>query len=383
MKNIFGIILVFVTITASAQLVPQVRNILHKARKFGKAQTNRLVELKNDAIDIIDDKLRQDFFAIYSHGAIITRNIQNRRVTEDKVTYFLYSSTDPQNYTVIDADNLERFRDTEDQIVFLIHGWTNSRESQWLHDLKDAFLVRDSNSSVIIVDWKDPANQFYYVSSINTFDVSEHITKLLVNLYRNYGVNKKNFLLVGHSLGGQIIGFVGKLFLKETQEKLPRIIALDPAGPLFLSRPIDKRLTKDDAEVVEVVHSDGGTFGYPSECGTIDFFPNGGSSQPGCKRIDLADLVGTFSDPITCDHRRAWAYFTEAILNPNTLVAQKCESWSKFKKGRCEKGSDVAMGDLSTTATGSYYLETNKDRPYSKTGSSNRPFNFLRFVGLG
>lgn len=26
-------------------------------------------------------------------------------------------------------------------------------------------------------------------------------------------------------------------------------------------------------------------------CGTIDFFPNGGNLQPGCKRIDLLDIT--------------------------------------------------------------------------------------------
>lgn len=72
--------------------------------------------------------------------------------------------------------------------------------------------------------------------------------------------------------------------------KLPRIIALDPAGPLFVARPIDKRLNATDAEIVEVVHSNGGTFGFSKACGTIDFFANGGSSQPGCKPVESLDL---------------------------------------------------------------------------------------------
>lgn len=51
-----------------------------------------------------------------------------------------------------------------------------------------------------------------------------------MKLYKDYGVDKSQFLLVGHSLGGQICGFVGKQFKKKTLETLPRIIALDPAG---------------------------------------------------------------------------------------------------------------------------------------------------------
>lgn len=108
---------------------------------------------------------------------------------------------------------------------------------------------------------------------------------------KSHAIPFNNILLIGHSLGGQISGFVGKLINEKVGKKLPRIIAMDPAGPLFDTRPEDKRLNKNDAEIVEVIHSDGGTFGFLNSCGTIDFFPNGGSSQPGCKRIDLLDIT--------------------------------------------------------------------------------------------
>ncbi|XP_050315533.1 phospholipase A1-like [Anthonomus grandis grandis] len=316
----------------------------------------------------VEDRLKDDFFHIYKNAAIETRDIQNNPVTEDKVTFYLYTSENPEEFTAIDKDNLERFRNTTNEIVFLIHGWTNSRDSPWLNDMKNAFLIRNKDCYVIIVDWQEPANQFYYVSSINTYDVSKFITNLLTNLYKNYGVDKKQFLLVGHSLGGQITGFVGKLFKKATLETLPRIIALDPAGPLFTSRPVDKRLNKNDADVVEVIHTDGGTFGFDDACGTIDFFVNGGSSQPGCKKIDLADPLGSFKDPLMCDHQRAYAYFIEALLNPTDLVAQKCSNWAQFKVNYCDKET-VPLGDLNTTLTGRFYLETNKEKPYTrKTG---------------
>lgn len=118
---------------------------------------------------------------------------------------------------------------------------------------------------------------------------AKFIADLIVNLNKNHNVDLNNVLLVGHSLGGQMTGFVGKHIYKMTGRKLPRIVALDPAGPLFVERPDDKRLNKDDAEIVEVIHTDGGTFGFKDATGTIDFFPNGGTSQPGCKSIDLLD----------------------------------------------------------------------------------------------
>lgn len=112
----------------------------------------------------------------------------------------------------------------------------------------------------------------------------------MVGLHKNYSVPLENILLVGHSLGGQVSGFVGKKVQELTGKKLPRIVALDPAGPFFISRPEEERLNKNDAEVVQVIHTDGGTFGFKASCGTIDFFPNGGNSQPGCTRIDILDI---------------------------------------------------------------------------------------------
>lgn len=43
------------------------------------------------------------------------------------------------------------------------------------------------------------------------------------------------------------------------------------------------RLSYNDAKFVDVIHTDGGIFGYPWALGHADFFPNGGTPlQPGC-----------------------------------------------------------------------------------------------------
>lgn len=57
---------------------------------------------------------------------------------------------------------------------------------------------------------------------------------------------------------------------------------LDPALPLFTLGNKDARLDKHDARHVEVIHTCGGYLGFSSPLGHIDFYPNGGTRQPGC-----------------------------------------------------------------------------------------------------
>ncbi len=69
-----------------------------------------------------------------------------------------------------------------------------------------------------------------------------------------------------------------------------RISALDPAGPGFyivLLGP--KAINSNDANFVDVIHTDAGMLGAPFNTGTVDFWPNNGRrSQPGC--VVLSDI---------------------------------------------------------------------------------------------
>lgn len=61
-------------------------------------------------------------------------------------------------------------------------------------------------------------------------------------------------------------------------------LGLDPAGPLFTKWPKSLKLDAGDAEFVDVIHTDAGIFGYPTQIGHVDFWPNQGiSPQPGCE----------------------------------------------------------------------------------------------------
>ena len=61
---------------------------------------------------------------------------------------------------------------------------------------------------------------------------------------------------------------------------------LDPAGPKLDNAHKDVSLDNTDAEFVDVIHSDASTplLGTLKRQGHVDFYPNGGLHQPGCKK---------------------------------------------------------------------------------------------------
>lgn len=80
-----------------------------------------------------------------------------------------------------------------------------------------------------------------------------------------------------------------------------RITGLDAAYPLYMNTGGDGHLTKTDAMFVDVIHTDGGNFGFPNPLGHVDFYPNGGKPiQPGCNldsviRRSVSRLINQYS----------------------------------------------------------------------------------------
>lgn len=84
-------------------------------------------------------------------------------------------------------------------------------------------------------------------------------------------------------MGAHVSGFAAKQVYNTLNQKVAKIFGLDPAGPLFTKKGENDRLSKNDARVVVILHTDGGKFGYKPSFGAIDFYANTGSAiQPGC-----------------------------------------------------------------------------------------------------
>lgn len=68
----------------------------------------------------------------------------------------------------------------------------------------------------------------------------------------------------------------------------------------------------------------------------VNYFPNGGSNQPGCPK----------SPEWTCSHWRSVDLYAESLYS-NEFVGKKCDSYKNYKAGNCAKNPTGIMGGLN------------------------------------
>jgi len=244
------------------------------------------------------------------------------------------------------------------------HGFTMTGTDGSILDMRDAML-RNQDCNFISVDWGVLAVGPNYFAAANNVFVAGLDLGNFVNYLVAQGGSISRFHLIGFSLGAHVVGYAGKV-----ARNIPRITGLDPAYPAFSVEDTDTRLDTSDAVFVDVIHTNSGNLlegalSFPQPIGHVDFFPNGGNSQPGCGVVDLqkADIIDLING---CSHGRAPIYFTESI-NGGNFRSTKCSSYANFAGGNCAGGAQSNMGfGVSTTARGEFYLDTNSQAPFSK-----------------
>ncbi|XP_041085731.1 lipoprotein lipase-like [Polyodon spathula] len=261
----------------------------------------------------------------------------------------------------------------------VIHGWTvTGLFESWIPKLVAALYEREPHSNVIVVDWLHRAQQHYPTSAAYTELVGQDVAKFVDWVESEINYPLEMFHLLGYSLGAHVAGIAGSL----TNNKVNRITGLDPAGPTFEYAEEQRRLSPDDANFVDVLHtytrgSPDRSIGIQKPVGHIDIYPNGGVFQPGCDlhKAMLMIAANGFADMdqiVKCSHERSIHLFIDSLLNEEKAsMAYRCSTKEAFDKGlclSCRKNRCNTLGydvnKVRNKRSARMYLKTREVMPY-------------------
>ncbi|XP_013178905.1 PREDICTED: lipase member H-A-like [Papilio xuthus] len=236
--------------------------------------------------------------------------------------------------------------------VFIIHGFNGTHAKTPISFLRDAYLSR-KDYNVFMVDWSMLSRFPCYMSALSNMRLAAQCTAQLYSLLTQAGALAKMTTCVGHSLGAHVCGMMSE----HLTQKQYKIVGLDPARPLvseFGSRRF--RLTREDAHVVHVLHTNAGFLGESGPIGHADFCINGGQRQPGCK--------GHLMRISRCSHFMSSCYFAASVRRRLHIDAIPCDSTCP-KQGRWGLRMDrkpVLLGnDIPDTARGMYCAQVDNE----------------------
>ncbi|XP_014204208.1 pancreatic lipase-related protein 2-like [Copidosoma floridanum] len=285
-------------------------------------------------------------------------------IPEWDVGFYLYTRQNPSEPAVLsvsEPSGLNRsYFDATMPTKILIHGWTDSGSSSWMHDMRRNYLDA-ADYNVILVDWSSGSFKEYLVAARLTKLVGDYVARFVeLVLASEGGASLESIHILGHSLGAHVAGSAGRAL----SGKLGRITGLDPARPDFevpLLREPKDRLDPSDAIYVDVIHTCAGTAGFVRPIGHADFYPNGGSfRQPGCPVLSTQ----------YCSHGRSHQFMSESITNPVGFPAVECYGWKEFKANWCDRSDGRAvhyMGEhVDKESRGVFFLETNAEPPFGR-----------------
>ncbi|XP_013183657.2 pancreatic lipase-related protein 2 [Amyelois transitella] len=264
--------------------------------------------------------------------------------------YLLFTRRNPTSAQTLAINNAATIKTSNfnpnHRTVVIAHGWLSNQNTGLNELIRDAYLGTDE-TNVIILEYRRLAMANYVTAVRGIPVVGKGLGQFIRYLIGVTGARYEDIHLVGFSLGAHLVGNAGR----ELFGRVSRITGLDPAGPLWVLN--SNRLRASDARYVEVIHTNGAYtgLGIGTSIGHADFYPNGGSSQPGCLTY-------------ICDHNRAWELFA-ATVSYNHLIGRKCSNSVQITLNTC-RGATFPMGNhiVDKFGLGEYRVNTNRRYPF-------------------
>ncbi|KAG5674907.1 hypothetical protein PVAND_004852 [Polypedilum vanderplanki] len=241
--------------------------------------------------------------------------------------------------------------------VMYIHGYIENENFPTVKKIVKVFRERNDHN-ILVCDWGDYSiNLYFSVVMPKLKKIGEKISNKLKEFF-DAGYNVEKFYLVGHSLGAQASGLIGRRLKSIYGIELERITGLDPAQPGFYP-PIYKdfqAISSSDAKFVDIIHTSS-TLGVLKSTGTADFYPNANYlTMPGCEIFN----------PI-CNHQMSVYYFAESVRKPEIFLAIKADNYEDIENVNADHAETALMGfGCSKNASVKYYLQLDDEEPYGQ-----------------
>jgi len=178
---------------------------------------------------------------------------------------------------------------SEARTFFVIHGFQSSGTSPGCLELAEAIQRRFTDANVVIVDWRAPAEERgkggvlaipVLGGLLGVLDdyraavkFAPRVGREIADWMARHRIRPAETVLCGHSLGAQVAAFASNECARGERfgERVGAILAADPARPDFQDQPPEKRLDKEDAREVIVIHATK-FLGDGNPLGTLDVY---------------------------------------------------------------------------------------------------------------
>ncbi|XP_017491915.1 PREDICTED: pancreatic triacylglycerol lipase-like [Rhagoletis zephyria] len=281
--------------------------------------------------------------------------VVNSECPNKNVTFWLYTNATANEPLLLDPLNLKQTDfPTRRPVKILIHGYTGHRDFAPNTHIRPV-LLQHEDVYVISPDYGPLVRAPCYTQAVKNLPLASRcLAQLINNLVAQGIVQNEDIHVIGFSLGAQVAGQTANY----VQKKLTRITGLDPAKPLFITVGNDRKLSKDDADFVDVIHTDIMGRGMMQPMGHVDFYPNFGYVQPGCQAE---------AEPGSCNHERAPRFYAESINPKHEFWSSRCANWLYFILNICYLDTnDAVMGYyVDKSLSGIYFLKTSNSTPFA------------------
>ncbi|KAG6462270.1 pancreatic triacylglycerol lipase [Manduca sexta] len=258
--------------------------------------------------------------------------------------YHLFTWRNPTISQPLVMGDVNRLRnsnfDGSKRTIILMHGFMGSVTSGFNTVLVPAFLSYE-DVNVIILDWSSGSHW-----GPNAALAAEAAARFVNWLNSQSGGSPARYHIVGYSVGGH----GAAILARHVNGNVAYVTGLDPA----MRWDSNNVFRPNDAAYTEIIHTNAGNMGILEPHAHVDFYPNGGSGQPGCNTA-------------LCDHYRSY-YFMAETLRTGGFTGHRCNTLTDAQRGTCNPNSTLRMGGRNpkTGSRGLFFLATNPFSPFSR-----------------